>query len=271
MTKVITTQQFDYGSLNKETRAFVQERAVQIHETARRTAQGIVRIGEWLTEVKARLGHGKFLEWIKKEFAWKIRSAQAFMNVYEHFKDANFALLEIDVSALYLIAAPSTPEPVREEAVRRAISGETVQHSTVREVVKQYNRTGDEGIAVKQLFDAVVEARAQEAKDRERLPSPAEARRIAIETGAHTLDRNGNYQPPMTVEAQADWRADWKKVHVLYEFLHWAGQATAEEASETIHRHGWREEFAPFARLAAAWMADFNQSIWEEQQKNEKS
>jgi hypothetical protein len=42
------------------------------------------------------------------------------MNVYERFKSSNFEHLEIDVSALYLIARRSTPEPVRAEVIRRA-------------------------------------------------------------------------------------------------------------------------------------------------------
>jgi Protein of unknown function (DUF3102) len=62
------------------------------------------------TEVKARLKHGQFLEWIEREFAWSDWTARAFMNVHEKFKSENFSNLEIDVSALYLIAAPSTPE-----------------------------------------------------------------------------------------------------------------------------------------------------------------
>ena len=60
-----------------------------------------------------RLGHGQFMEWIEREFAWSQRAAYRFMEVHEHVKVANLASLEIDASALYLIAAPSTPEPVR--------------------------------------------------------------------------------------------------------------------------------------------------------------
>jgi hypothetical protein len=41
------------------------------------------------------------------------------MQVYDAFKNENFAHLSIDASALYLIAAPRTPEPVRQEAKPR--------------------------------------------------------------------------------------------------------------------------------------------------------
>ena len=70
------------------------------------TAACIVQIGQYLTEVKGRLKHGKFQEWIAREFSWGDDSARNFMHVYERFKNRNFRNLEIDVSALYLIAAP---------------------------------------------------------------------------------------------------------------------------------------------------------------------
>ena len=93
-------------SLDSDTRQFVQERAERIHNLARMTAACIVQIGQYLTEVKGRLKHGKFQEWIAREFSWGDDSARNFMHVYERFKNRNFRNLEIDVSALYLIAAP---------------------------------------------------------------------------------------------------------------------------------------------------------------------
>jgi hypothetical protein len=41
------------------------------------------------------------------------------MNVATEFKSINFIDLEIAPSALYLLAAPSTPEPARQEAIAR--------------------------------------------------------------------------------------------------------------------------------------------------------
>ena len=41
-----------------------------------------------------------------------------FIHVYERWKCPNFEHMEIDESALYLIAAPSTPEAVACPAVR---------------------------------------------------------------------------------------------------------------------------------------------------------
>jgi hypothetical protein len=85
-----------------------------------------VLIGQWLSEVKERLDHGDWLNWQKAEFAWSQRTAYRFIEVFEAVKVANLANLEIDVSALYLIAAPSTPEPVRQEVIERAQQGEPI-------------------------------------------------------------------------------------------------------------------------------------------------
>jgi hypothetical protein len=134
---------FNYEALDTDTRRFVLERTERIHNLARMTAAGIVQIGQYLGEVKERLGHGNFLEWIKREFDWGERTARNFMMVHERFKSANFADLQIDVSALYLIAAPSTPEPARKEVVRRAENGEAVSHEGARALVQRFQETGE--------------------------------------------------------------------------------------------------------------------------------
>jgi hypothetical protein len=262
---------FDYAALDTETRAFVEGRARAIHTIARMTAAGIVQIGQHLNEVKERLKeHNKgrshqdqerlgFLEWIKREFAWKEQSARNFMMVYDRFKSTNFGDLEIDISALYLIAAPSTPEPVREEVVRVAISGERVSHGTVKAVIAQYNKTGDADAAVSQIFRAVAEARKEAAAV---LPSPSEARRTAIATGAHTLDRNGVYQPPMTVEQQADYKADMMTTDPAYRFCQWVGDGTItpEGAARIIVKRQWKEYYRNIAR-AIEWLEDFREAL----------
>src|SRR6516165_3053894 len=117
---------FDYGSLDAETRQFVEERAERIHNVARMTAAGIVQIGQYLTEVKERLKHGKFLEWIEREFAWTDRHARRFMMVYANLKSDKMSDFEIDATALFCIAAPSTPEPVRAQIMTRAENGQRI-------------------------------------------------------------------------------------------------------------------------------------------------
>jgi hypothetical protein len=46
---------------------------------------------------------------------WSKDTAQRMMNVAEFSKNRTVRNLDVDVSMLYLIAAPKTPEPVRKE------------------------------------------------------------------------------------------------------------------------------------------------------------
>jgi hypothetical protein len=78
-------QPFCYSDLSAEDAKYLREREHQIKSLARMTAQGIVQIGGYLIEAKARVGHGKFLAWITDVFAWSADTAQRFMNVAAQF------------------------------------------------------------------------------------------------------------------------------------------------------------------------------------------
>ena len=121
-------------NVGKNDKNFLTSRANSIRETAKRSVEGIVFIGKWLTECKQRLPHGQWLPWLKAEFGWSRQTAVSFMQVYELAKCQDFGHLPIDVSALKLIAAPSTPEPIRQEVIRRAQTGERITHAAVMEL-----------------------------------------------------------------------------------------------------------------------------------------
>jgi ParB family chromosome partitioning protein len=46
--------------------------------------------------------------------------------------------LDIPVKALYMLAAPSTPEPARQEALNRAEQGETITYTLAQEIVHEH-------------------------------------------------------------------------------------------------------------------------------------
>jgi phage N-6-adenine-methyltransferase len=130
-----------YADLDLETRIVVQQRTGEIKTLMQRTAQDLVEIGQKLIEVKARLGHGLFGAWLQAEFEWGERTAQRYMSVAQAFKsDTVSVLANAEAKALYLLAAPSTPESVREEAVQRAETGERLTYSAAREMVQEHRR-----------------------------------------------------------------------------------------------------------------------------------
>lgn len=126
---------FDYAALDTETRIVVQQKTGEIKERMRRAAQDIIDIGARLMEVKDKLGHGHFGKWLSAEFEWDERQAQRMMNVTAAFKNDNLSDLKIGASALYLLAAPSTPEAAREVAIQRAQNGEPVSYSAAKQIV----------------------------------------------------------------------------------------------------------------------------------------
>ena len=58
------------------------------------------------------------------------------MRVYElSLKSENFSDLRIPVSALYLLAAPSTPSEAVDEVIERAKSGERQAHAEIKDTI----------------------------------------------------------------------------------------------------------------------------------------
>lgn len=106
---------YDYGQIAEADREMVQRAALDIRGRLKRTVEDMIEIGRQLIAVKAILEHGEFLAWIRVEFDQNIRDLQKSMQVAQMIPSSpnagNYPLLS--ASALYLLAAPSTPETVR--------------------------------------------------------------------------------------------------------------------------------------------------------------
>lgn len=212
---------FRYEDLDAPTRAFVRERAERVHNLARMTAASIVQIGQYLTEVKERLGHGNFRAWTLKEFGWQKTAANSFMQVFENIKCPNFGQLEIDISALYLIAAPSTPEPVRAEVIRRAGQGEPVSHAGARALVQRFVETGKLPEVEITLPRLIAERRAITEDKGPRILAPTPAQRREWERMDHERQENTarvaalmNVVQAINLLARTQFRADVIAAHI---------------------------------------------------------
>lgn len=104
--------------------------------SVRQTAQGIIEIGQRLIEVRDKLEHGQFLQWIETKTEIGKSTAYKFMGVAE--KLPQYGSFDLAPSALYLLSAPSTPEPAREEALSLAESGEKITHAKAQEIIAKY-------------------------------------------------------------------------------------------------------------------------------------
>src|ERR1700730_4793538 len=99
--------------------------ASTINALRKRVSGDVIEIGQRLVD-KALAGHGNWLPWLEREFGWTDDTALNYMRVYEKFKNRNFRDLDLPVSSLYLLAAPSTPPEAVETVIERAKAGEKV-------------------------------------------------------------------------------------------------------------------------------------------------
>jgi N6-adenosine-specific RNA methylase IME4 len=143
---------------------FLAERAERIRILGKRVIGDVIEIGRLLAECKSRFGHGdnpQFLAWAREQFGWSDRTTYKFLSVNDLVSKPDFAQcanLEIDVSALYLLAAPSTPEPARAEVLDRAEAGESLAHAEVRAIIEAHGE--------RSILQAASEIRARNIEER---------------------------------------------------------------------------------------------------------
>ncbi|PSB28358.1 DUF3102 domain-containing protein [Chlorogloea sp. CCALA 695] len=132
-------KKFDYTALDVSTSQFVQQQTGEIRGLMKRTVESIFEIGQRLIIVKERLGHGRFGSWLETEFEWSQDTANHFINVAKKFgKFTNVSEFDMAASALYMLAAPSTPDAARDEALARAKAGESITYKTAKSIKQKY-------------------------------------------------------------------------------------------------------------------------------------
>jgi hypothetical protein len=147
---------FDYAALDRETEVEARSDAALIKGLMRRTAEDVIEIGKALIRQKQQLPHGMFLPWIATEFDMHEQSARRFMQVADRFGKSNI-VLDLPLTALYELAAPSTPPEVQAEVERRVAAGELVSGDDVRTLKAQFNEIAQKAVDLAQAADDVRE------------------------------------------------------------------------------------------------------------------
>jgi hypothetical protein len=121
------------------------EHAAVIRTLGKRVVGDIIEIGRRFKECRDIVGHGHWHPWLDAEFGWSEQTALNYMRVYEMVKSKNILDLDISISALYLLAAPSTSEEARTEILGRAKAGENVPVAAVKKIIagKRANNKAD--------------------------------------------------------------------------------------------------------------------------------
>ncbi|WP_052817797.1 DUF3102 domain-containing protein [Agrobacterium sp. SUL3] len=174
------TDLFDYAGLTSSVALEVRSAAERIRVRMKRTAEDIIAIGLDLIEVKGRLPHGSFLPWISSEFGMTDRTAARFMQVAASYGSKFDIVSNLTPTVLYELAAPSTPETVRDMIEQKAEAGETVSVEEVKrlkreleEASKRAENSAGEAERFKKQAEtllegqsALVEKAKQEARDK---------------------------------------------------------------------------------------------------------
>ncbi|WP_013334623.1 DUF3102 domain-containing protein [Gloeothece verrucosa] len=197
---------FDYAVLSPEIRNLVQNRTCELKSLMRRSAQDMIEIGQKLIEVKEQLGHGYFRAWLKTEFEWSIRTATRFMQVTTQFKAANLDNLNIAVSALYLLAVPSTPEKARQEVLELAQRGQTITYSKAKAIIKFHQQEAQlQAKLSSQSLNSLEMAKNQEASALPSLSPPSNSLEMTKDQEALALPAPSppSNSPEMTKDQEA--------------------------------------------------------------------
>lgn len=132
----VSRPEFDYSAIDAEDRKVIRRRTNEIRERLERTRDDVHQIGQRLIDVKKRLDHGQFQEWLAAEFEWSERTARSLMAVADAF--AADEVQGIAPSALYALSSPSVPEAARKEATKIAARGGHVTHAMAREIIDDH-------------------------------------------------------------------------------------------------------------------------------------
>jgi hypothetical protein len=101
-----------------------------------------VQIGERLSRLKDRVGHGKWLPWLRQNFDWSGETAANYMAAYQLSKSPEFlSLKNLPLELIYMLGRRNVPEEARVAVAARIEAGETVTPSYVRHTIRLTGKT----------------------------------------------------------------------------------------------------------------------------------
>lgn len=146
------------AGLSRGDRELVADKTALIRARIGNAAEAIYEIGRELRQVKVVLGRrGKWEQWLGEEFEWTDRTARRYMAVSLRMTKAAEAdkLSLYAPSALYVLAAESTPEAARDEADNLSASGERITYTGATELVERHK-------AAQEAFDGLTPDQQEE-------------------------------------------------------------------------------------------------------------
>jgi hypothetical protein len=166
---------FDYGSLDSDTVASIRATAETIRK---RMKHSIVATGRDLIKVKAKLEHGTFGRWLEAEFEMTVRTAQNYMRAADLADSKSETVSFLPATALFRLAAPSTPEAARDDVIARLERGEHVTATGINTLI----RFARSEAALERKHKIITENRRWKRLLKKRGPSQLKLARLKLES-----------------------------------------------------------------------------------------
>lgn len=130
---------WDYAQVAPVDRKAVEDAAVDILANGQRAMESASAAGQRLIEAKRILSHGQFGDWIETEFGMTQRMAQMWMNIARTFDGKSEIISLFSETAVALLAAPSTPEPARQQAIAEAqATGKSPSVQRTKDIIAEH-------------------------------------------------------------------------------------------------------------------------------------
>ena len=205
-----------------------------------RTVVTVIENGRDLLEVKNALAHGLFTQWLAQTFPFTARTAQLWMNAAEQYGAKSELSSLLGDKVLVLLAAPSTPDEVRQEIEARATAGEKITVAEVERLKREARAAEEMSFQIegeRAAMRAVVE---QARRDVESARAKAVKARTAAEDAVRQAREEAELAAALKAEALAE-EALARRRGELAEI-----ERRAQVAEEKAQRHHEAEQ-----RLAA--------------------
>jgi hypothetical protein len=185
--EILPPQAFDYSVLPTKIANQALAAAERIRNRAQQQIMAIMDTGRDLLTVKEQLKHGQFSTWLKAEFNMTDRTAQNYMQAATEFGTKTEIISDLPLTALYRLAAPSTPASVKEAVIDRLKAGERVGTQEVQEFIREAKDADKKALEDAKRAQKKPPSRAQrQAEQEQRQRAEERLQRIIAERNART-------------------------------------------------------------------------------------
>ena len=126
---------FNYSELDASIREEAKQAAQRIRIHLESAKKSFLTVGKELQAMKAKLHHGQFEKWIKIEFGMQPRSARNYISAAKLYDVEPEAAMKLAPTAVYELAARSTPETVKADIIAQVKGGKVPTPKQVKAAI----------------------------------------------------------------------------------------------------------------------------------------